>query len=124
MNAAPHGLEPDTVTVKPVPTATDGALAWTPVTVPAKAAPLEKTELSRKPAIHFMWKAGANLDPGASGLLVSGDPGFRVHLLLGPVNAAPVLVLGHGHPAFDAHPHASLGVGLLREQLLEESHAL
>src|SRR4029079_15506313 len=123
MCAAPQGLVPETVTLRTAPTATDAALPWTPVTVPAEAAPAERTELSRNPAIHFMWTAGASPDP-ASGLLGAGDAGLRVHLPLRPVDAAPVLAFGDGHPALDAHPHTSFRLGLLREQLLQESHDL
>src|SRR5262249_22666310 len=55
-------------------------------------------------------------------LLGAGAAGFRVHFALGPINAAPILVLGHGHPTFDTYPDTGLRLRLLREQALEDPH--
>src|SRR4051812_1762012 len=46
---------------------------------------------------------------------------FR-HLALRAQDAAPFLVLGHGHSAFDADAHALSWLGLPREQLAENRH--
>src|SRR5262249_55020791 len=55
-------------------------------------------------------------------LLGTAGAGFRVHLPLCPIDAAPVLVLGDRHPAFHTDPDPSLRLSLLREQLLEDRH--
>src|SRR5690242_8879443 len=47
-----------------------------------------------------------------------------LHLLLPTENGAPVLVLGHGHAAFDADTHALYGRwGVRREETLEKRHS-
>jgi hypothetical protein len=40
-------------------------------------------------------------------------------LLLGSQDAAPFLVLGDGHPAFDANPNTNPRLGLSGEELLQ-----
>src|SRR6267142_1398144 len=63
MCAAPQGLVPETVTESAAPTATDGAAAWTPVTVPAEATPLDMNEQNRRADVHFMTDTGARPRP-------------------------------------------------------------
>ena len=43
-------------------------------------------------------------------------------LLLSAQDTAPILVLGDGHPAFDAYPHPLTGFGLTGEQFLKNRH--
>jgi hypothetical protein len=60
----------------------------------------------------------------SSGLRIGDQPlGGFVHFLLCPENAAPVLVLGNGHPAFNANAYPLAGFGLAGKQLLEKGHA-
>src|SRR5436190_8625288 len=146
MCAAPQGLVPLAVTVRVPPTATDGALAVTAVRAPrwaairsldgglAGASPIPANkEVNRNAAINRMAidrsKRGAvsrlsrGSEPTAGSGLGAGDAVLALHLLLGPVDAAPVLVLGHGHAALHAHTHTRLGrIRFLREPLLEDGH--
>src|SRR5437868_8983454 len=127
MLAAPQGLVPLAVTETAAPTAAEAVPALTPVTVPADARPIPVREMTRNAAIDLMWgdRSKRQAVPGSagSGLLGAGRAGLQVHFLLCSVDAAPVLVLGDRHPAFDTDPDPRLGgVGLLREQLLKEAH--
>src|SRR5689334_1067902 len=68
MNAAPQGLDPETVTLTEAPTATDAALARTAVTVPRVAWPGTVTTdrpLNRRAVIHLIWMTEANSTPQA-----------------------------------------------------------
>jgi hypothetical protein len=126
MCAAPQGLVPETVTESAAPTATDGAAAWTPVTVPAEATPPDINEQNRRADVHFMTDTGARprpeYGPGCGSGLLGRAPRLAFHLLLRAEDAAPVLVLRDGHAAFHADPDARFRFGLLREELLEKSH--
>ena len=57
--------------------------------------------------------------------IVANDPrlfcGFGSHFFLSPVDAAPVLVLGDRHPAFDADADP-LSRGFGGEEFLEDRH--
>ncbi len=68
--------------------------------------------------------AGSAARPGDAGLraLGLGRPGIAVAFSLRPQNAAPVFVLGDRHAAFDADADPLPGLGLPREQLLQDGH--
>ena len=47
-----------------------------------------------------------------------------VHFALSPEDAAPVLVLGQGHSAFDTNPHALPRLGIPGKELFQERHGV
>ncbi len=48
--------------------------------------------------------------------------GFPSHFLLTPQDAAPVLVIGDGHPTLDADANSLFRRGFLEQKLLQEGH--
>ena len=59
-----------------------------------------------------------------SGPFCAGLGATVVHLPLSPENAAPILVVGDGHPAFDANPHPLPRLGIPGKELLQERHGV
>jgi len=57
---------------------------------------------------------------GGSGLFCGGRRTASIHFALGPEDAAPVLVLGDRHSAFDADSHPLPGLGVAGKQLFQE----
>jgi hypothetical protein len=58
--------------------------------------------------------------PAGLGLFGSGWRAASVHFPLGPEDAAPILMLGDGHSAFNADSDALPGLGIAGKQLFQE----